>query len=313
MPTRDEVTWAYRILLGREPESEDVIRTGMIGHRDRAGLLRAFLNSDEFHARNAPRREHFPLISPPIEVEWQVEPAAMATIIRRVSEVWQELGETKPHWSVLSSDEYLPENIASTEQAFYASGEADLQIILNAILRAGRTAGDFRTVLEYGCGLGRVTHRLATTFSRVIACDISSSHLRLAHAAIDQRNCTNVSFVRAAPSHFGMTEDFDLWFSRIVLQHNPPPIIVLILRRALEKLRPRGLAIFQVPTYAPGYRFKVTDYLANLPAGEFEMHVVPQRTVFEIAQQAGCSVIEVVEDDAAGTPSWRSNFFVLEK
>ena len=222
MPTRVEVIWAYRILLGREPESEDVIQTGMTGHINRAGLLRAFLNSDEFRARNDLRQGHFPLTSPPIEVEWQVEPAAITTMIRQVSETWQVLGEIKPHWSVLSSDEYLPENIPSTEQAFYASGEVDLQIILNTILRAGRNPDDFHTVLEYGCGLGRVTHHLAAKFPRVIACDISSSHLRLARSAVAQRNGTNVTFVRAEPPHFGMTADFDLWLSRIVLQHNTP-------------------------------------------------------------------------------------------
>ena len=211
MPTRVEVIWAYRILLGREPESEDVIQTGMTGHINLAGLLRAFLNSDEFRARNDQRQRHFPLTSPPIEVEWQVEPAAITTIIRQVSETWQVLGEIKPHWSVLSSDEYLPENIPSTEQAFYASGEVDLQIILSTILRAGRNPDDFHTVLEYGCGLGRVTHHLAAKFPRVIACDISSSHLRLARSAVAQRNGTNVTFVRAEPPHFGMTADFDLW------------------------------------------------------------------------------------------------------
>jgi hypothetical protein len=114
---------------------------------------------------------------------------------------------------------------------------------------------------------------------------------------------------------FGMDGAFDLWFSRIVLQHNPPPVIAMILRRAFALLSPGGLAIFQVPTYAIGYRFVVKEYLREVGRQHgIEMHVLPQRAILEIAQQAGCTLLEVREDASAGNPgSWLSNMFVFQK
>jgi O-methyltransferase len=48
---RDYVRWAYRLLLGREPESSDVIENNPL-RNDRVGLLRAFLHGPEFLQRH---------------------------------------------------------------------------------------------------------------------------------------------------------------------------------------------------------------------------------------------------------------------
>lgn len=49
------------------------------------------------------------------------------------------------------------------------------------------------------------------------------------------------------PPVLGMADSFDLWFSYIVLQHNPRSAIAQILQRALSLLAPGGLAILQLP------------------------------------------------------------------
>lgn len=56
-----------------------------------------------------------------------------------------------------------------------------------------------------------------------------------------------------------MLEAFDLWSSRVVLQHNPPPIVAAILRKMLWRQNPGGLAIFQLPTYRRDYNFKISE------------------------------------------------------
>ena len=47
-------------------------------------------------------------------------------------------------------------------------------------------------------------------------------------------------------------ERVDLVYSLIVLQHNPPPVIRLIVRAFLKALNPGGVAYFQVPTTVAG-------------------------------------------------------------
>jgi hypothetical protein len=113
-----------------------------------------------------------------------------------------------------------------------------------------------------------------------------------------------------------MHDSFDLWFSRIVLQHNPPPVIAMILRRALAWLAPGGLAVFQVPTYGVGYSFRANEYLRNIgQKSEIEMHILPQQAVLEVVQQAGCVLLELREDSYnTGHPAiWLSNLFVVRK
>jgi hypothetical protein len=111
-----------------------------------------------------------------------------------------------------------------------------------------------------------------------------------------------------------MAEPFDVWFSYIVLQHNPPPVIAMVLRRALSMLAPGGVAIFQLPTHALGYRFDLAAYLAAPVSDAIEVHCLPQSVVFRLAAEAGCVPLEVREDTAMGPPShWLSNSFVFAK
>lgn len=50
--TRDHVIWAYRLLLDREPESEDVIRPKLAGSRDTRDLRNHLMSSAEFREKN---------------------------------------------------------------------------------------------------------------------------------------------------------------------------------------------------------------------------------------------------------------------
>jgi SAM-dependent methyltransferase len=256
----------------------------------------------------------FDRAAPPLQVDWQCTGTTLERLSARVAASWAELGETKPHWSVLSHDEYLPSRIAGSEEEFFASGRVDRDWLVATLARAGRKPGDFTTVLEYGCGLGRVTNHLAECFTRVIARDISGPHLGHARARSAEIGLTNIDYGLALPPDFGMAQPFDLWFSFIVLQHNPPPIMAAILRLALKWLVPRGLAVFQIPTYARQYRFEIDSYLESAPTpGAFELHCLPQSAVFAIAHEADCRIREVFEDSSIGEPDWVSNVIVLEK
>jgi FkbM family methyltransferase len=50
--TRDHVVWAYRLLLDRDPESEDVIAPKLAGSRSTAELRHHLITSAEFRAKN---------------------------------------------------------------------------------------------------------------------------------------------------------------------------------------------------------------------------------------------------------------------
>jgi SAM-dependent methyltransferase len=320
--TPETVRLAYRLLLGREPESERAVASAC-SYGTLPALRAAFLASPEFRrkmrAPPAPAGSARPvaLVEPdaaPIEVEWQVDGPTAAALLAHIGASWTRLGAERPHWSVLSSAQFLPERIGETGQRFFASGRNDRDRLLAVLRRLGRAPDEFPRLFEFGCGLARVTPFLAESFASVDACDVSQSHLALARAHLAGH--PRVTLHAATPRDFGMQDGFDLWFSRLVLQHNPPPVMAMVLRRALSLLNPGGIAHFQLPTYARGYRFSVADYLANLPAdgGAIEMHVLPQPVVFEIAAQCGCEPLEVWQDRSAGPlADWVSSAVTLRK
>jgi SAM-dependent methyltransferase len=322
--SRDQITAAYHWVLGRSPLPEEVelwLNTPSV-----AELRRSFLQSVEFRsflsgqgrtdAESSPSlHDILPQSLSPAHVEWETDARTATRLLEHVARTWNKLGKERPRWSVLSSDHFLPERIASTAEAFYASGSADTQRVVSALHRHGIAPASINRVVEYGCGVGRVTPYFAEIFDSVTACDISESHLAMAREAVSRSGRSNVRFQLARPPEFGLTEPCDLWFSYIVLQHNPPPVIAMILRLAFARLAPGGIAMFQVPTYALGYTFATKAYLADpTDTGTIEVHCLPQPVVFRIAHEAGCVPLEVREDRAMGPPSaWLSNTFVFRK
>lgn len=318
--TPELVRAAYRVILGREPESEAMV-SGWTSVPTAEALLKAFVTGPEFHMRYQPVQgpgsapvPSLALDVPPLHVEWQVPDNVAEALLAYVKRTWTRLGQERPHWSVLSSDAFMPDRIAANEGHFFASGVLDVRQLQAVLARNGFRPDAFQRVFEFGCGVGRVTPHLAASFAQVTACDVSESHMALAREAVRRAGLRNVGYSLADSALFGMVEPFDLWFSRIVLQHNSPPVMALILRRALALLAPGGVAVFQLPTYARDYAFRLDGYLGRLQSdGEIEMHVLPQPVVFAIAADAGCVALEVLEDGSVGIANWQSTTFAFHK
>ena len=74
------------------------------------------------------------------------------------------------------------------------------------------------------------------------------------------------------------------------------------------------MAIFQVPTVLPNYRFVTQDYLANPPAvGTMEMHAIPHDAVADIVTLVGCEVVEAREYDCIGIENGKSIEFLVRR
>ena len=85
-------------------------------------------------------------------------------------------------------------------------------------------------------------------------------------------------------------------------------------RKVLETLNPGGVAYFQVPTYRPGYSFEINSYIESPMKGSFEMHMFPQRSLFELLEDKGCRILEMRENAAAGAHRhFVSNALLVQK
>ena len=286
--------------------------------KDLSQLRAVFLQSPEFHGNHTEPQVSFPTfidLAPPIRVDVDADPETLRRLLDRVQRCWTQLGETQPHWSVLTHDQYKTENFSANAEDFYGSGVHDVNRLFAWLDRNDVSASHFESCLEFGCGTGRVTPWLARRFPRVFACDISAPHLQLAGLRIREQKLQNVDFLHMRNLEtLDALPEIDVAFSMIVLQHNPPPVILAILHRIFQRLKPGGTAYFQVPTYGVGYRFDVQEYLRLPETEDFEMHVVPQRAIFRLADSDGCSVLEVEPDLCAGRPAtYISNTFLVRK
>jgi SAM-dependent methyltransferase len=287
----------YRFLLGREPESEAVVERRLARGTTLAELRREILRGEEFRRANPPPPPVLlPLAPPPLAIEHAATPERLAAMLARIGAYWARIGEEAPHWSVLTQERFRPGRIAATRADFYATGETDRALVRDMLARHGLSPAALPRLVEYGCGVGRATVALAKDFARVVGCDISPAHLALARRAAAETGQGNIAWLRSTIERPMPEARCDVWYSRLVLQHNPPPVIAWLLGLAFARLAPGGVALFQVPTHREGYRFDIAAYLAEPGEPGMEMHVLPQPVVFALAEAAGLSVLEVRED-----------------
>lgn len=227
--SKDEVIWCYRLILGREPESDDVVRMQMKS-QNLSSLREAFLRCPEFartgmgSAANRPQASFMPLDLPRNEIEHVATATQLAECIAKIKAAWSHLGITRPHFSVLTDKRFLPENLGKNFDEFWASGVAESDQVERILARHGFTSLSTKTCVEYGCGVGRVTMGLARRFGQVQAYDISQGHLSQAEQRTQEVGVSNCRFHLCSDNLLDSLEACDFFYSRIVFQHNPPPL-----------------------------------------------------------------------------------------
>jgi SAM-dependent methyltransferase len=289
--------------------------------------LQRIILSDTFLPGAAPATDEFGQQSPGIlpdvtgrfldetdcEIETDATPEQLEAMLLRIKAAWQSFGETEPHYSVLTHEAYRPNNIKKNLDTFYATGLDEVNRALAFFSRNHIDLSNIRRVLDYGCGVGRLTVPLARKFPAVLGVDVSEKHIEHARRYAAERRVRNVDFTKIADlEELNYLSDVDFILSLIVLQHNPPPVIAAILRKLLNTLSSGGCAIFQVPTFYQGFRFFCSDYLSK-PSSQMEMNAIPQRAVYAIARDSGCDILEVREDNLTGSPLMLSHVFLVQK
>jgi SAM-dependent methyltransferase len=307
-----DVDALYRLLLGRAPEAGIVDRI-VATRRPVAEILASILDCDEYFRRTVSLNDNASFYSSETnDIRLSSSPQEMLALEAHVRRIWSNFGRETPYWSVLTSEEYRRGLDPDKERQFYDTGARDVRTFLAACRRNNVRAPSEGAVVDFGCGVGRLGEHLSAHFAHYIGVDISAPHLEITRAHLAKLRRTNV-LLSLTPDFLDSAEGFDCFFSLIVLQHNPPPIIGLILDRVLERLRPGGVAFFQVPTFLHGYRFDVADYLGSRQGeGELEMHAFPQSKVHELITKHGCQLVEMLADGMAGGIG-RSHTFLVQK
>lgn len=113
------------------------------------------------------------------------------------------------------------------------------------------------TLLEAGCGTGRMTRQFATRCRRLISVDFSAESLRRNRAKLRQANVENVDLVQADLCALPFRDTvFDRVVSAQVLEHIPtPPSRAAAVRQLARVLRTDGNLCLSAYQYSPLVRF----------------------------------------------------------
>ena len=118
----------------------------------------------------------------------------MSKDFQKLHDDWQEIGEERPYWGVLTNELYLPKNIDDNIELFYAKGRKDVEK-LRKIARKIDFFFEGKRVLDFGCGAGRLSLAMAPYAASVVGVDISEGQLKEA-----RNNCKsgNVEFLKSS-------------------------------------------------------------------------------------------------------------------
>lgn len=222
---------------------------------------------------------------------------------------WNAFAHADPLWAILTAPDKRGNRWQPDE--FFATGIAEVATVL-AELRAHGSVVEFGSALDFGCGVGRLSQALAAHFESVVGVDISDEMIRRATAFNrHEGRCRYVVNTTSDLSQFD-SATFDFIYSNIVLQHMRPEFARGYVAEFVRLLRPRGLAVFQLParrTTPPASSAKKSA-ARDGEEPRMEMWGTPPDVVAQWIATAGGTVLQTLSDAGAGT-EWVSHRYCV--
>jgi SAM-dependent methyltransferase len=194
-------------------------------------------------------------------------------------------------------------------ERFWAEGEEAASAILAELAVEVRSTD---TVVEIGCGVGRLTRALAVRAARVIALDVSQEMLARARELNPQLE--NVTWLHGDGESLAGIGDAsaDGCFSHVVFQHLPAPELTLGYVREMGRvLRPGGWTAFGLSTDPAVHRprrragWRLAALLGRGPRGQEHPawlgSAVPLDRLERCAEEAGLELERVLHPGAQFT------------
>ena len=197
-----------------DPLDVDDIAAGLdTAHEQAAALVRGGTPSGS--ARRRGRRLRTP--------RWRRTTEACGVVTRvgvaRGGDSWEALARENPLWGVLSHDAYLDASASSIPEDFWTSGELHVARVLDTIRRQFDPSFSPRSVLDFGCGVGRLLRPFAGEADEVVGVDVSSTMRSLAMATLREQGIEHGRVVATTGELVEQRCSFDLVHSVLVFQH----------------------------------------------------------------------------------------------
>ena len=208
----------------------------------------------------------------------------------QLQDTWKNFGTVSPHWSVLTQEKYKPHHIQNSESEFYDTGNHDFDFFQSILKKHDYTFKD-KVILDFGCGVGRLTKPCSEVSDKVYGMDISEPHLEIARNNVPSANFFLVNGYKTLPK---LPKKPNIIFSWMVLQHIRPKLIEMYIVYLLRILSHGGIALLHIPYDIQRYTV-VTDQIRVL-----EMHYISKAEMRKIIKDLNCEILEEVETNRCG-------------
>lgn len=206
-------------------------------------------------------------------------------------------------------------------ERFFALGRTDVAASMAWLDRLGLPTR-FARVLDFGCGVGRLSQALAEHADAVVGVDVAPPMIERARELDTAGRCEFV--LNDAPDLSRFRDgSFDLVYSELVLQHLPAPAVEMYLAEFLRVLKPSGVAVLQCTSsplwtikgavwrLTPGWLVRLGQRVVLRYPAPMRMTAMRPERVRAIVETNGGTVIDAVtEDDRAA--HWRSTRYVIQ-
>jgi SAM-dependent methyltransferase len=201
--------------------------------------------------------------------------------------------------------------------AFLRSGVFEVEDLLRSLDEHGLDRHSWRSVLDFGCGPGRLSQAFAAHFGDVTGVDVAPSMVELARSYATASGSPCRFEVNASPDLWLFPDRrFDLVYTNLVLQHMPPELSRVYLAEFVRVLKPGGVAVFQLPSRPA--RTPTGILLTLLPMRllrlfrKSDMYAIPIEEVTAVITAAGGELLDVRDDQSAG-PNWISHTYFARR
>ena len=214
---------------------------------------------------------------------------------------WEDLARSEPYFAILTNDgdPDVEANIMATA-AFWETGEVDVAALLVAVATLLGREIRLNNVLDFGCGVGRLTLPLARHSGRVVACDIAPTMLEHARQNAEKAGLRNVTFISNEDLMRSADVRFDFICSLLVLQHLPVSLGYEAIRHLSTLLEPGGIAALQMTFQRP--RAGARDGKSVLEQSRAHLSDYDERLVIRSIESGGAWAVGKLPTQHGDTP-----------
>ena len=193
----------------------------------------------------------------------------MKSLFETTKNEWEILAKLDPLWAILGENNKRFKRWELNR--FFATGEKEIDSVISYLQKRKILLKNINIVLDFGCGVGRLTRALAKHFPKVYGIDISEQMIKKAKK-LNQEYKTCYFTVNKNDYLLDFPDNhFDFIYSNNVLQHfHSKKAILKQISDFIRVLKPAGIALFQLPS--------------NLP---FLVRLHPRRRLYDLLKRLG--------------------------